>query len=979
MRIVFSLMSAGLLLIPLVSKAQRKTPPAPVVTTPVVAPPVEIIPPYVLKERLDPSPGKAIIPYAKYELSNGLTVIVHEDNSSPVVHVEVTYKVGSNRELPGRSGFAHFFEHMMFQGSEHVADEEHFKIIQEAGGNMNGTTNRDRTNYFQTVPSNMLETVLWLEADRMGFLPNAFTDKKFEVQRATVKNEKSQNYDVPYGFVQEVKDQLLYPLEHPYSWPIIGFTDDLDNATRNDLNAFFLRYYGPNNAVIVVSGDVKETEVMNLVAKYFGSIPKGPEVKRLTPNRVRLPESDFKTYKDNIYFPLTLFVYPTVQTYHRDEAPLDVLAQLISGGKSSILYENFVKAEKAVQVNVFNPTFELAGEFTIQVVSYPGTETKDTRDLIIQTLNDFNTKGFSEADLEKVKESIISGMYGGLESNAGKAAQLTSYELLMSGKNFNLEQDIDRYRKVTKKDVERVFREYILNKNYACITVERDPYFDQPNAKKRPFESFNPFSGFKPDYSEFENLKYNRPVDTFDRSIRPTPPPARVVKTPELYKFDLPNGVRVMGTQSAKTPRVFFSISIDGGQLFEDGKKVPFGTAFFTAAMMNESTKKYPSAELEAALDRIGSSISFSGSGSSINGSVSCYKDKVKETMELLEEMLLNANFEREDFNLTRKLLLESIANQRFNDNVVASKAFSRLIYGENNPLGKIETGNYNEFAKVKLEDVARFYQNFLSPQFTKVIIVGDLNKEESQKALEFMSRWEKKNAQLPTFTNFPQFQTTQVFLINKDFASQSNIMIGNRAMPFDTYGDFYKAGIVNFVLGGNFNSRLNLTIREEKGWTYGIRSGFSPAPLNYPGFFMVNASVKASATDSAIAEVFAIMKAYRENGITEEELAFTKSALVSSDALRYESVYGKAGFLNALLSRNLEADYRAKQAEILQKMTREEVNAYIKQYLQPDNMVIVVVGTQSVLRPQLEALGFGKVQVLDKNAQGKIKIYKKK
>ncbi|MCO6495734.1 MAG: insulinase family protein [Bacteroidetes bacterium] len=930
-------------------------------------------------EKIEAKPGQYIIPYSKYELANGLTLIISEDNSSPVVHVEVTYKVGSNRELPGRSGFAHFFEHMMFQGSEHVGDEEHFKIVQGAGGDMNGTTNRDRTNYFETLPSNMLETALWLEADRMGFLPNAFTVDKFEVQRKTVKNEKAQRYDVPYGFVEEVKDQLLYPAGHPYSWPTIGFTDDLDRATREDLNAFFLRYYGPNNAILVVSGDVVADSVVKLVDKYFGSIPKGPEVKRLHPTPVRLPESDYKTYKDNIFLPLTLFVYPTVPTYHKDEAALDILSYLMSGGRNSIFYKNFIKSEKAVDVNVYHPTFELSGEFTIQAVAYPGVSPLETRDLILKSIEDFENAGFTEADLERVKTSLISGMYGSLETNAGKASLLTQYEMSMPGKSYNLDQDIERYQKVTKADVMRVFLRYIKNKNYACITVERDPIYDQPGTKKKHFESFNPYIDAKPDYSEFEGLVYNRPVDNFDRSKKPIPAAPKTVETPDFFKFSTSNGVDVIGTKSNKTPRVMFLINFDGGQLFENGKDFPYGTAFFTAQMMNESTKKYPAADLENKLESLGSSISFSGSSSGIIGYVSCYKNKVNETMELLEEMMLSPNFEQEDFDLLRKRLIETVANQRLNSSTVASKAFSRLIYSDKNPLGKFVTGNYNEFVKIKLDDIVRYYQKFITPQLTKVVMVGELSEADVKSAVSFMEKWEKKDVALPTFGEFPEYNTTQIFLINKDFASQSYLSIGNRSLPYDTYGDFFKANVMNYVLGGSFNSRLNLSIREEHGWTYGIRSGFAAGVKEYPGYYIVGASVKAEATDSAIVEIFKIIKKYKEEGISDEELAFTKNSLVASDALNYESSFSKASFLRGILVRNLDSDYKKKQADIINSLTKEDINNFAKKYLDPDNMIIVVVGTQSLLKPKLEALGYGKVQILNNNAEGKVKIYKKK
>lgn len=930
-----------------------------------------------LVEKVEAKPGQTIIPYSKYNLPNGLTLIVHEDKSDPLVHVEVTYHVGSNRELPGRSGFAHFFEHMMFQGSEHVADEEHFKVIQGAGGNMNGTTNRDRTNYYQTVPSNMLETVLFLESDRMGYLPNAFTEEKFEVQRKTVKNEKAQNYGVPYGFVGEVKDQLLYPEGHPYSWPIIGFTDDLDKATKDDLNAFFLRYYGPNNAIVAVSGDVNTEEVVKLVEKYFGSIPRGPEVSKMVPPVFRLPESKFKTEKDDIYLPLTMMVYPTVPNYHRDEPALDILADLLAGNRNSLFYKNFIKAENALQASVSHPAFELGGEFTIGVITYPFQTSAETRKLIMKTLEEFEQNSFTEEELEISKESFISNLYSTLESNASKASTLTQYHMLLPNKEYNLDKEIERYRKVSKNDILRVFRQYIKDKNYACLIVERDPILDQPGSKKQAFTSFNPYANYTPDYSEFKALKYTRPVEDFDRKIRPVVPPAKPVIVPDYYKFQTENGIKFIGTGSEQANRILFYISIDGGQLFEDGKKFPYGTAFMTGAMLNESTQKYPSAELEAAMNKIGSSISFSGNAGSINGAIMCYKDKIKETMEILEQMLLFPNFERTDFNLLKKQLSESVANQRTSPNIVASKAFSKLLYGDKNPLGKYTTGNFNDFNKITLEHVSSFYQSFFSPHLTNIVVVGNIDENAVKEAFSFLKNWEKKNISLPTYTDFPEYNKSQIFMVNRDNAQQSQILMGHRAFSYDAYGDFFKANVMNFVLGGNFNSRLNLTIREDKGWTYGINSYYTPGLNNMAGYYAIQSGIKSEKTDSALMVIMDIMNNYKQNGITEEELAFTKSALVSSDALRYETSFSKANFLSTVLSRNLDKNYREKQAQMIGALTKSDIDQYAKNYLKPENMVIVIVGSQATLKERLESLGYGKIQTLNTNGEGKIKIYK--
>jgi zinc protease len=925
-----------------------------------------------LVKKVEAQPGKLVIPYVKYKLSNGLTVIINEDHSDPIVHVELTYHVGSNRETPRRTGFAHFFEHMMFQGSQNVADEEHFKIIQGSGGDMNGTTNRDRTNYFETVPSNMLETALWLEADRMGFLLPAFTQKKFETQRATVKNEKDQRYANGYGMLPEIQDQTLYPYGHPYSWQTIGYVDDLNEADSNDLKNFFLKWYGPNNAILVISGDVNPEEAIALVEKYFGSINKGVDVPMLSKKTVTLEEIKINTIEAKVQMPISSITYPSVATFHNDEAPLDILASILSDGKSSYLYKQFVDDGSAIQASCSNRTYEIAGEFNFLIATYPseigGLSEKEIRERLEKAFLDFETNGFTDEDLNRIKKDLVASYYGILETVASKASVLTSYEMLLSNRDFTIQDDINRYEKVTKADIMRVYNMYIKNKNYVCINIVPHPdYVANKNAKIKPYESVNPYLNVKPDKSAYQGLVYTPNVDPagFDRSKKPVIQAAKPVIVPEFYKTTFENGIKIIGSKSSETPRVYISMDIKGGHLFETDK-IKNGTASFLAAMMNEGTTTKTAVEVENKLKELGSEIVFGGGGNSISAYVECYNDKITETMELFEDLFFNPRFEEKDFKTNKKAILQSISGNAYSGSYHAQKNLNEMFFGTDNPIGQMTLSNYSQASKITLEDIKAFHKNFLSPNLTNITIIGDVDQETALKGLSGLKKWQNKNLILPKYDKFPaQVGKPQVFLINEDYAKQTDLTIAFRSIPSEIFGDYLKASVMNFALGGAFNSRLNLNIREDKGWTYGIRSGFSTPSMGYPSVYYVAAGVKTSATDSSILEALREIKNYADNGITDDELVFTKKSLLGGEALRYESPSGKLGFLGTINNFNLDKDYNQKRADIIKNITKEEINAMAKKILVLDNMIIMCVGDDVKIIEGLNKLGYGKVKVL--------------
>jgi zinc protease len=894
------------------------------------------------------------IPYEKWELNNGLKVLIHEDHSDPIVHVHVTYHVGSNRETAGKSGFAHFFEHMLFQGSEHVEDERAPRIIAEAGGQLNGNTSSDRTVYLQTVPSNHLETILWLEADRMGFLLNAVTQEKFENQRDAVTNEKyQQQMNRPYGMSSEILGQTLYPASHPYNWPVIGYVDDLDRATLADLRNFFLRWYGPNNAILTLSGDVTSSQVMPLVEKYFGTINPGPEVRRQKANVPRLSSDFYTGYTDNIYLPMTDMVFPTVPNYHKDEAPLDILAALMGEGKKSIFYKNFVKSEKAIQAGVTHPCRELAGEFHITVLSFPdwqediGVYFNNIEADIRNTISEWEDKGFSDEDLNMVKTEIEAQSIDRKSSVASKATAISSWEWLARGK-YNISSEIDRYNNVSRDDVMRVFNKYIKNRKAVINQVSpKSPFVEKLDS----MISINPnISLILEEDPQYVDLEYIRPVDYFDRSIQPLPAPSKPSVVPNYYKETFDNGLKLIATQSSEIPKIYMRLRIDGGDLLVDKKRS--GLAEFTADLMNESSSKYSSEEISVELQKLGSSISFSADDDGTTMYIETLTKNLDATLVIAKEKLQSPAFNNEDFKRVKNQKLEGMEAMKKNAQYLAFTYFSNQLYGES-PFGRVT--NEKTLKKIKLDDIKSYYNDNYSPSVSSLVVVGDIDKETLLSKIDFLKKWKSKEVKIPSDFDFPETKATQIYLLDKEGASQSFIIMGHQSDKYDVDGEHFKSQIMNYPLGGGMSGRFFLNLREDKGWTYGANSMFMASDKN--GAFAMFSSVKTEATDSALVEIFKEFNSYRTTGISEKELKFTKDAFLGGEALKYETANQKLGFLNKILTYDLDKSYINNQADILNSITKEDIDAIAKAKIQPDNMTIIIVGNKYLIKQRLKNL----------------------
>ncbi|MET0461798.1 MAG: pitrilysin family protein [Chitinophagaceae bacterium] len=933
-----------------------------------------------LIEKVTKKGDELVIPYEKYQLPNGLTLVIHEDHSDPVAHIDVTYHVGSAREEIGKSGFAHFFEHMMFQGSDNVGDEQHFKIVSEAGGTLNGSTNRDRTNYYETVPSNQVEKMIWLEADRMGFLLDAVTQKKFEIQRSTVKNERGQNYDNrPYGLLSEVSAKNLYPYGHPYSWLTIGYIEELNAVNVNDLKNFFLRWYGPNNATLTIGGDVQPAQIVKWAEKYFGSIPRGPEVVPVKLEPVQITKDRYASYVDNYARSAQLrLVYPTVRDYDKDEAALSCLAQVLGGGggggrgggggggnRNSVLYQTLIKPQKALSASASNQASELAGEFAFSVTPYPGKTLAEMEALIKEALTEFEKRGVTDEDVERFKTQFEARTINGLASVSGKVSQLAAYQTFTGNPNM-IKTQMEQYSKLTKEDVLRVYEKYIKNKPHVILSVlvkGQEDLIARANDYTIDTTHYQ-----RPDYG-YAGLKYTKAKDNFDRKKMPGNGPNPTVKVPAFWRKDLPSGIKMIGTENTEIPTVTISISMPGGHLMQANELSKVGLANLFGRMMNEDTKTRSAEEFSAELQKIASSISVSSGKDEITLNIHTLKKNLDKTLALAEERLFKPQFNQEDLDRIKRQLLESFKQSKTQPATVASDVIAKLNFGPNNILAISESGTAETVENISLNDIQFYYDNYMTSKGLKVVVVGDIKEAEILPKLAFLNKLPNKNVTVPKVAATPMPNSeSQIYLIDIPKAAQTEFRVGyNTGLKYDATGEYFRTGLLNYALGGDFNSRLNLNLREDKGWTYGARSSF--AGDQYDGDFKFSSGIKAEATDSALGEVIKELRNYAADGITEDELSFMKNAIGQRDARAYETSIQKAGFIRRILDYNLPANYTATQAKILQNMTKKEMDGLIKKHISADKLNMLLVGDKAKILPGLQKMGY---KIVELDAEGK-------
>jgi zinc protease len=902
---------------------------------------------------------KLSVPYETYKLDNGLTVILNEDKSDPIASLVILYHVGSSREEPGKTGFAHLFEHMMFQRSENVEEDQFFKYIEGAGGNLNGGTSFDQTIYFEVVPKNALELAMWLESDRMGFLRNTVTPQSFALQQNVVQNEKRQGVDNrPYGHTDYVILKNLYPEGHPYSWDVIGEMADLANATIDDVKAFHKKFYIPNNATLVVSGDYEVEEVKALIEKYFGEIPAGEELKDPEPMTVSLAETK-KLYHEDAFARAPQFnmVYPVAQQYTEDAYALDVLAQLLGVGKKSPLYKVLVKEKQLTSnVRVYNQAQEIAGQLQIGITANPSTSLNDVEKAVFEAFERFETEKFTERDLERIKAGLERNFYLMMSSVMYKSFMLAMYSEFAGSPDFMV-KELEMMKKVTADDVWDVYNRYIKGKNYVATSFV-------PKGQVELVAEGSVNAGIvEEDITKATQVEVvaggeeviEKTPSSFDRSVPPVPGPDPSVTMPEVWKSEAVNGMKVYGIGQHELPLLTYSIIIEGGHMLDDPSKP--GVARFMAQMLNEGTRNRTPEELEEEIQLLGATINIGCSDERIGISVNTLSRNFEKTLALVEEMLLEPRWDEEQFSLNKTRTINNLKRNMADPNYVAGAAIDKLVLGADNVMSADISGTVESVESISMDDLKAFYEKNLSPSVASFLIVGDVDQARVEKALTGLGeKWAAKEVVFPELTFPAGPEKSQIYFVDIPGAKQSVINIGNISIP-RVHPDWYKADVANYLLGGGASAKLFMVLREEKGFTYGAYSYFN-GMKNF-GTFQAYSSVRSDATLESVQLFRDIMAEYRA-GVTQEMVDFTKGSLLKANALRFETIDAKLGILNTMTFYGLPEDYIKQEEDYLRGLTVEQVNETVQKYIDPMRMYYVVAGDAATQMSGLKKAGFG-------------------
>lgn len=876
------------------------------------------------------------IPYTKFVLDNGLTVLVHEDRKAPIVAVNIWYHVGSKNEPDGRSGFAHLFEHLMFNGSENFNDD-YFQVLERVGAtDLNGTTNEDRTNYFQNVPTNALDLTLWMESDRMGHLLGAIDEDRLNEQRGVVQNEKRQGENQPYGDVWNKIINATYPKGHPYDHSVIGSMEDLNAASLDDVKDWFKKYYGPNNAVVTIAGDIDPETARDRVEKYFGDIQPGPPVSTFDTWIAKRQGTQRQTMQDRVPQARVYKVWNVPPALSKEAAYLNIASDVLTDGKSSRFYKRLVYEDQiATDVVSFVDEREIGSQFVLWATARPGEDLATVEAAIDEELNRFLAEGPTEAELERVKVQNKASLVRGIErvgGFGGKSDILARSEIYGSNPEA-WKEELATILAATPADVKKTANEWLSDGVYV---LEVHPF---------------------PELTALE--------EGADRSTMPSTTNPPTADFPKLQRETLDNGLQIVLAERHASPLVNFSMMFEAGAS-SDQLSIP-GRANLAMNMLDEGTESRSSLEISDELDMLGATL---GSGSNLDISVvnlSSLKENIQPSLDLYADVLLRPTFPESELERLRKQQIAGIQREKVTPIQMALRVFPRLLYGQDHAYGLPFTGSGTEesVASISRDDLVQFHDDWFKPNVATLVVVGDITMSELKPLVEStFGDWKRGSVPEKNIGNVDLPDEPVVYIMDRPGSQQSIIFAGNVAPPRDN-PDEAAIETMNNIIGGTFNSRVNMNLREDKGWSYGAFTLLIDARGQRP--FLIYAPVQTDKTAESIAEALREVSEFRSaNPVTDTELQRAVANQTLQLAGQWETIGAVQGSVSEIVRFGLPDDYWENYSDSIFELSKDRVEAAASTVIKPDNLVWIVVGDRSVIEDGIRDLGIGPIRFLD-------------
>jgi zinc protease len=899
------------------------------------------------------------IAFENFQLGNGLQVLLHVDRSAPIVHTEVWYKVGSKDEALNKTGFAHLFEHLMFQGTKHIPEDAFLKYLAKAGNSArNGSTSADRTNYFETLPASQLELALWLESSRMGFLlDRPDWTSTFTNQREVVKNERRETRDnTPMGGLTEVLLEALFPVGHPYRHETIGSMVDLEEASPADLQDFYDRYYAPGNAVLLIAGDIDPSQVKPLVDRYFGPLTPGePVVRHPVPPLPKRQTEERIAMEAKVNLPHGRMGWPTVPVFTPGDGELDMLAQILGGGNSSRLYQRLVRDLKiAHSVSAYHMSRQLAGIFQISYTPLPGHSLAEIEKIVDLELARLISEPVTQEEIERARNQLKTDTVRSLESLAGLSSRLLYYAVFADDPGY-LSRDLARYDEATPERLHEVAQKHLSPKDRVVITVTPDP--KAPVMGRRlAIERKKPVLFIR------EPLDPVKPRISPDASFRkqlPKAAPSRDFRPPKAKQFRLKNGLPVVLVESAKLPLVNVELVIKTGS--SANPKGASGLASLVAKMLEEGTTTKSATDIATMASRLGTTLSTHVTWDSSTLGFSVLTENLEATLGLWSDVLLHPAFAPEEFSRVRDSVTASLSRRKDSPATVATEMFNLCLWGADHPFGAPALGTATSLSNLSTEDVRAFYEKYYRPNQAVLVVAGDINEKNLRKMVEpLISRWKAKRIPVLKLPKPIWPEKPHIVLVDKPGAPQSSLRIGLPGIE-RKHPDYHRALVANNILGGSYK-RLMMNLRETKGWTYGVGSLFSMRRA--PGPWLVYGEMVAAHTTEAIEEILKEIETLRRDEVPRSELEDVKAEITGAFPARFATASLTAGQFAELAVHDLPQSELQIFTRKIADVTAADVQKTARKYFLPENLLIVVVGDRRSIEARLAK--FGTVEVRD-------------